>query len=98
VTEFIPYFARDGSLVYCSDISGLICKFGVVYDVSEWRLFIDSSKRSLKGVLLHSGNKYASVPIAHSIHLKEMYKYLATCLKKMKHGWLICGDLKVLCM
>jgi hypothetical protein len=46
--EFIPYFAHDGSLVYCSEISGLICKLGVVYDASEWRLFIDSSKRVLR--------------------------------------------------
>jgi hypothetical protein len=99
--EFIPYFAHDSSLVYCSDISGLICELGVVYDTSEWRLFIDSSKRSLKGVLLHKGNTYASVPVAHSIHLKEMYENLEIFLNKMKykeHGWLICGDLKVLCM
>jgi hypothetical protein len=101
IKEFIPYFVHDGSLVCCSDISGLICKLGVVYDVSEWRLFIDSSKRSLKGVLLHNGSKYASVPVAHSIHLKEMYENFEILLKKMKykeHGWLICGDLKVICM
>jgi hypothetical protein len=80
---------------------GLICKLGVVYDASEWRLFIDSSKRSLKGVWLHNGNKYASVPVAHSIHLKETYENLEIFLSKMKykeHGWLICGDLKILCM
>jgi hypothetical protein len=74
---------------------------GVVYDASEWRLFIDSSKRSLKGVLLHSGNKYASVPVAHSIHLKETYESLEILLNKKKykdHGWVICGDSKVLCM
>jgi hypothetical protein len=74
---------------------------GVVYDVSEWSFFIDSSKRSLKGVLLHNGNKYASVPVARSIHLKETYENLEILPNKMKykeHGWLICGDLKVLCM
>jgi hypothetical protein len=99
--EFIPYFAHDGSLVYCSDISGLMCKLGVVYDASEWRLFIDSSKRSLKGVVLHNGNKYTSVPVAHYIHLKETYKNLEILLNKMKykeHDWLICDDLKVLWM
>ena len=40
---------------------------------SEWRLFIDSTKRSLKCVLLHNGNKLASVPIRHSIQIKETY-------------------------
>jgi hypothetical protein len=78
-----------------------MCKLGVVYDASEWRLFMDSSKRSLKGVLLHNGNKYASVPVAHSFHLKETYENLEIILNKMKckeHGWLICGDFKVLCI
>jgi hypothetical protein len=74
---------------------------GVVYDASEWRLFIDSSKRSLKGVLLHNSNTYASVPVAYFIRSKEMYENVEILLNKMKykeHGWLICGDLKVLCM
>jgi hypothetical protein len=78
-----------------------MCKLGVVYDASEWRLFIDFSKRSLKGVLLHNGDKCTSVPVAHSFHLKETYKNLETLLNKMKckgHGWLICGNFKVLCM
>jgi hypothetical protein len=46
-------------------------KFGVEYKVKEWQLFIDSSKRSLKAVLLHNGNNYASLPIGHSVHLKK---------------------------
>ena len=44
---------------------------GIDYNAEEWSLFIDSSKRSLKGVLLNNGNKYASIPVAHSVHLKE---------------------------
>ncbi|KAK8383349.1 hypothetical protein O3P69_019012 [Scylla paramamosain] len=34
-------------------------------------LFFDSSKRSLKCVLLHNGNQFASVPLAHSTTLKR---------------------------
>jgi hypothetical protein len=69
--------------------------------VNEWRLFIDSSKRSLKAVLLHNGNNYASLPIGHSVHLKESYENLELVLTKIgytAHDWMICGDLKVLCM
>jgi hypothetical protein len=98
--EFIPYFTDDGSLVYCSDISGLICKLGVVYDVSEWRLFIDSSKEVLKESCFTTVTNMLFL-VAHSIHLKETYENLEILLNKMKykeHGWLICGDLKVLCM
>ncbi|GBN63233.1 hypothetical protein AVEN_79661-1 [Araneus ventricosus] len=41
-------------------------KFGVKHKDEERRLFIDSSKRSLKAVLLYNGKKYASVPVGHT--------------------------------
>ena len=91
----------DDTFVFCHDIGGLLHAMGCVYDLKEWRLFIDSSKASLKSVLLHNGNRYASVLIVHSVHLKETYeniKILITRIKYFNHNWLICGDLKVLCM
>lgn len=99
--EFVKYFEEDKNLVYCSDVPGLMSKFNITYDKDEWRLFIDSSKRSLKAVLLHHGSQYASVPVGHSVHLKERYENLALVLNKIKyadHGWTICGDLKVISM
>jgi hypothetical protein len=36
----------------------------------QWRLFIVSMKISLKAVLLHTGNKFLSVPLAHAVHMK----------------------------
>jgi hypothetical protein len=62
--------------------------------VNEWRLFIDSSKRNLKGALLHNGSKRASVPFGHFVHLKESYDNLALVLTSSTIR--ICGDLKVL--
>lgn len=102
--EFLPYFAAEGNLVFCSDIGGLIKQLGgeeMLYNPENWRLFIDSSKSSLKGALLHNGNLYASVPVAHSVQLKETYSNLQFLLEKVKykeHQWTVCGDLKVLCM
>lgn len=97
--EFSPNFTKEGPLVYCNNIQGLFKQLGLeVYDSNDWRLFIDSSKRSLKGVLLHNGNKFSSVPVAHSVHMKETYENIDTLLKKVKyneHQWLICGDLKI---
>ena len=60
---------------------------------------MDSSKLSLKAVLLHNGNQYPSIPIGHAVHLKETYSNLQMLLGKIKyndHGWQICGDLKVI--
>jgi hypothetical protein len=51
-------------------------KFTIEYEVNEWQLFIDSSIRSLKAVLLHNGNNYTSLPVGHSVHLKESYENL----------------------
>ena len=59
------FFDMENKLCYCTNILGLFTSLGLPHNPSDWRLFIDSSKRSLKGVLLHNGNKYPSIPIAH---------------------------------
>lgn len=99
--ELLAYFEDDGNLVYCRNISDVMTYFGLEHHPSEWRLFIDSSKRSLKGVLLHNGNVHPSIPIAHSVQLKETYENIALLLQKVKYNeykWLLCGDLKVIGM
>ena len=63
------------------------------YESKDWRLFIDSSKQSLKCVLLHNGNQFASVPIAHSTTLKV--KYVLEKIGYDQHKWFICVDLKM---
>jgi len=69
------------------------------YKTSDWRLFIDSSKRSIKAVLLHNTNVYAPIPIAHSTVMNEKYKNMEILLQRIqyqKHLWQICGDLKII--
>ena len=68
------------------------------YFPHDWRLFIDSSWRSLKCVLLHNGNKLGSIPIAHSTKMKEDYNTISLVLEKIKYHerhWDICVDLKM---
>lgn len=46
---FIPNEAND--FVYCNNIQGLMYTMNIAkYDAEEWRLFIDSSQTSLKGM------------------------------------------------
>ena len=47
-------YAEDKDLVFCCNIDGLFESLGVAHKSEEWRLFLDSSKTSLKGVLLHN--------------------------------------------
>ena len=45
------YFQSDGQHVYCTDVEGLLLAMGLsAYRSNNWRLFIDSSKTSLKCV------------------------------------------------
>ena len=100
-SEYIRFFTMENSLVYCVDIQGLIEKLGTVYNRSDWRLFIDASKSSLKAVLLHNTNQFASTPLAHSTCMKESYENMKLLLGKLQystHTWKICVDFKVLNM
>ena len=72
--SFVTFFSEQKQFVYCHNIPGLLRQLGVAsYTPTEWRLFLDSSKQSLKCVLLHNGNLYGGVPIGHSVHLRETY-------------------------
>ena len=92
-------FDCKSDFVYCCDIAGLVIAMGAPrYNTTDWRLFIDSSKRSLKCVLLHIGNIFGALPIGHSVHLKEKYEHIKTVLELLqygKHKWIICVDLKM---
>ena len=56
VFEKLPYF------VFCIDVPGLLFKLSVnEYKPERWRLFIDSSMRNMKCVLLHNSNMYPPI-------------------------------------
>ena len=97
--DLASFFDMENKLCYCTNIPGLFTSLGLPHNPSDWRLFMDSSKRSLKGVLLHNGNKYPSIPIAHSVHLKESYDNMELLLEAIKYSeyqWSLGGDLKVI--
>ena len=79
-SEYIRFFTMENSLVYWVDIQGLIENLGTVYNPSDWRLFIDASKSSLKAVLLHGTNQFASIPLVHSTCMKESYENMKLLL------------------
>jgi len=66
--------------VVCSEIH-----VGITCNPSEWCLFIDSSSQSIKAVLLHNGNNYPSLPMAHSGHLKADYTSVKMLLNALKY-------------
>ena len=99
--DFEQFFSLEDGVVFCNDVYSVMEELNHKYDRNEWRLFIDSSKVSLKAVLLHNGNKFPSVPLAHAANMKETYESMKLLLQKIKyeeHKWNICGDLKVVAL
>ena len=56
--ELKDFFSQEDGVVFCNDVCSvmevLVCEF----NPDQWHLFIDSSRVSLKVVLLHNGNKF----------------------------------------
>ena len=99
--SFFVYYAYDDDVCYCSDVEGLMQKLEVEDYTENWRVFIDSSKTSLKAVLLHNGNELPSIPLFHAVNLKETYESMALLLRRLRYEnfkWKICGDLKVVAL
>ena len=88
-----------GGLVCCTDVGGIMHEFGYSHKPKEWRLYIDSSKVSLKAVLLHNGNMLPSIPVGYAAHMKETYentKQLLQYINYEQYCSQLCGDLKVI--
>jgi hypothetical protein len=93
------FFSINGELVSCSNVEGIQQELGCTYNPEEWRIFSDLSKFILKAVLLYNGKIHLSIPIVHSVHIKETYEKMDLLLKAInysKYGWKICGDLEVI--
>jgi len=96
--QLVPFFRKEDDLVFCYDVDGLKNALGIKHDPQEWRLFIESSKLSLKAALLHNGKQHPSIPVGHVVHMKETYENLKQLLNKLEYSkcvWHCCGDLKV---
>jgi len=99
--QFKDFFSKEGGVVFCDDVCSVVEVLGHEYNPDQWHLFIDSSKVSLKVVLLHNGNRFPSVPLAHAASMKENYESMKLVLGKIKYDefkWKLCGDLKVVAL
>jgi len=97
--DLVHFFKMERGLVVCTDIDGPMQTRNINHNTLECRLFTDSSKLSLKALLLHNGNTLPSIPVGHSVRNNELYgnlKILMEAINYSKFKWQICGDLKVI--
>jgi len=78
--EFKYSFSQEDGVVFCSYVCSVMEVLVREYNLDQWRLFIDSSKVSLKVVLLHNGNRFPSVPLAHTANTMKF-------MKAWSYGW-----------
>ena len=76
--------SKNGELLYCNDI-GIQQELECTNHSEEWGLFVHPSKFILKVVLLNNGNIHPSIPIAHSVHMKEIYVTMDLLLKAVSY-------------
>lgn len=96
---FSEFFLEEGPIIYCPDIDAL-CRqgFGFEHKSDEWRLFIDSSKLSLKAVLCKNGNDQPSIIVAYARGIPESYESMQKIIELInynRHQWMLVPDLKV---
>lgn len=64
-------FTMEDNVIFCNNVVELFVELKFEYKPDEWRLFIDSSKESLKAALINKGKRLPTIPIAYSTKLKE---------------------------
>jgi len=92
------FFSQEDGVVFCNDVCSVMEVLRHEYNPDQWRLFIVSSKVSLKVVLLHNGNRFASISLVHAANTKEIYESMKILLGKINYDefkWKLCGDLYV---
>ena len=99
--EFNDLFSQEDRVVFCNDVCSVMGVLGHEYNPDQWRLFSDSSKVSLEVVILHNGNRFPIVPLAHAAKMKESYESMKLLLGKIKYDelkWKLCGVLRVVAL
>ena len=84
-------------MCYCSNIDGLF--EALESEHHSRRFFTDSSKPSLKAVLLKNGDEKPSIPLVNATALNKTHEILELILRLISYyayKWNICGDLKVI--
>jgi len=81
---FSSFFTIQDGLCFYNNVCGFLDAIGIPLKSNEWVLFIDSSSKSLKAVLLHNENQYPLLPLAHSVLMKEDYNNIKTLLRVLQ--------------
>ena len=83
--EFKDFFSQEDGVVFCNGVCSIMEVLGCAYNPDQWCLFINLSNLSFKVVLLHNGNRFPSIPLAHAANMKEIYESMKLLLGKINY-------------
>ena len=83
--DLLVFFTMKDDLCFYDDITELFNLLEILYDKTNWKLFRDTSKGSIKFLLLHNGNTLPSAPIAYSTTMKKSYESLKAVVTSMQY-------------
>ena len=83
--DLVHFFKMKRDLVACTDIDGLTQILSINHNTLDWQRFIDSSKLSIKAVLLHNGDTLPPIPVGHSVHNKELYENMKSLMETINY-------------
>ena len=66
--------------------------------LEDWVLFMDTSLKSLKAVLMHKENSSSPISVAYAKNVKETYESVKEILNLLHYDdeqWFVCCDFKV---
>jgi len=92
------FYSTVDKLCFCNDISGLLRHLNQSTRSEDWFLFMDSSSKSFKAVLINKKSLYV-VPVAYTTATKETRELIETVLESISYNdflWEVCCDFKMI--
>ena len=95
-SSYVDFYKPQDQICFCVDIKGLLLKFSYSDDPNNWYLFMDSSQRSFKAILIEK-NTLKIIPVAYSSeNKKETIEQVLNKIKYDSYKWYISGDFKMI--
>jgi len=98
--KYSTFYTMDENICYCSNINSLLEELDYSTCTGNWYLFMDSSSKSFKCILINKKDLKV-VPLAYSTIQKETITLLQVVLNKIQYEnflWDISGDFKIINM
>ena len=98
-SSYVDFYKTRDQICFYVDIKGLLLKLSYSDNPNNWYLFMDSSQRSFKAILIEK-NTLKIMPVAYSRqNKKETRDLIQQVLNKIKYDsykWYISGDFKMI--